>query len=225
MSIEELRDRVAWIDATKRANKLIHFAVAVWVIGCVVVFSVGAATPDLPVIDRVLLIGLGAMAAPLVVTLTSQTWDIQVSIRHRGKALREQLAQMEERIKAERDYGTWSIERARATAWWLKHLPNYRAQGYVYLIQDADVTSYCKIGRTSNPRRRFSDFGAKLPFDFYIIDLAPCRDSHKTEAALHRHFSDRRKRGEWFALDSKDIIQVRELMRQELHLWQAEVNA
>lgn len=72
--------------------------------------------------------------------------------------------------------------------------------GYVYIIQDKDVTGYCKIGRTNNPKRRLYDFGVKLPFNIDVLYLLKCDDAVAFESALHNTFSHKRIRGEWFNL-------------------------
>jgi len=85
--------------------------------------------------------------------------------------------------------------------------PHSRADGleYVYIIQDIDVTNFYKIGRTSSPYRRFGDFTAKFPFRFKIAMLFVVPDSDRTEKGLHRLFAEKRRNGEWFALDETDL--------------------
>lgn len=72
--------------------------------------------------------------------------------------------------------------------------------GYVYIIQDIDVTNFCKIGRTNNPTRRLYEFGVKLPFRIGLLHLLRCDDMVAFETSLHETFAHKRVRGEWFEL-------------------------
>jgi hypothetical protein len=80
---------------------------------------------------------------------------------------------------------------------------------FVYLIQDVDVTSYCKIGRTKNPERRLSTFEVKLPFKFEILAIIETANARGLETSLHRRYADRRVSGEWFALTPDDIDAIK----------------
>lgn len=82
---------------------------------------------------------------------------------------------------------------------------DYPPGQYVYLIQDVDVTRYCKIGRTTNLSGRLQRFGIELPFNHNLIHLIYTGNSSKAETALHRRFKAQRMNGEWFALSDDDI--------------------
>lgn len=79
---------------------------------------------------------------------------------------------------------------------------------YCYLIQDASVTRFFKIGRTNNPGHRMTDFGVLLPFKISIVHIIPCQDSHALESQLHQKYRNRRVRGEWFALTNEDVSEI-----------------
>lgn len=81
--------------------------------------------------------------------------------------------------------------------------------GFLYVVQDADVTHFCKIGRTKCPLNRLYDFGVLLPFRVNVIALIPCLDSRVAERRLHLHFEDKRIRGEWFNLTQSDVQYIR----------------
>ncbi len=76
---------------------------------------------------------------------------------------------------------------------------------YVYIIQNADEPSVCKIGRTNKPVRRMSELGIQLPFDIAIVRVIPCSDAVSLETELHRKFINKRVKGEWFRLDVEEL--------------------
>lgn len=77
----------------------------------------------------------------------------------------------------------------------------YRAQGYVYVIRDSNVTGYVKIGRTNHPIRRLMDFAVKPPFDVEVLMIVPCANAAYLERMLHNAHKERRVNGEWFNFD------------------------
>lgn len=70
-------------------------------------------------------------------------------------------------------------------------------QQYVYVLRIPGTEHY-KIGRTVNPKRRFTQM--QLPAKPEVVGLFPCADASKTERALHDRFAKDRKHGEWFDL-------------------------
>lgn len=86
-----------------------------------------------------------------------------------------------------------------------------RRGGYVYLIRDRDVTGYCKIGKSTNVRRRIGHFDTMLPFETDLLHIIETDDCTALEARLHRHFAEKRVRGEWFELDDNDIAAIKRL--------------
>lgn len=91
---------------------------------------------------------------------------------------------------------------------------SYPLGQYVYVIQDTDLSRCCKIGRTNNLRRRLARFDVVLPFRFAVICIVPCRNAVSMETYLHNHFNDKRRSGEWFSLDEKDVAFIRELAQR-----------
>lgn len=75
---------------------------------------------------------------------------------------------------------------------------------WVYVIQDIQVTGFCKIGRTVTPKDRFSLFDVKLPFKWQFVALIPCPNSASLEREIHRSYKDQRINGEWFNLTAQD---------------------
>jgi hypothetical protein len=78
--------------------------------------------------------------------------------------------------------------------------------GYVYLLKAHKPFEECyKIGRTKDPKRRFHDFGVKLPYRIEVLAVMSARDMFRGEAILHSTFASRRVEGEWFRLSREDV--------------------
>lgn len=94
----------------------------------------------------------------------------------------------------------------------LRHPPspkekNYlQIAGYIYVLKSE--YGY-KIGKTVNLKDRIRLFGVKLPFKFDLIVTGQVENYSKAEAELHKQFAEKRLDGEWFALNPKDIEQIR----------------
>lgn len=83
-----------------------------------------------------------------------------------------------------------------------------KAPGYVYFVQEYMNGSF-KIGKTKNIQKRMNIFGVKLPFENKLIYLIQTGNHHQTEVAFHKHFSDKRLEGEWFALSKEDLSWIK----------------
>jgi hypothetical protein len=79
-----------------------------------------------------------------------------------------------------------------------------RPVGYVYLIKHGSRKEY-KIGRTNNPMRREGEIRTELPEMLSPIHQIETDDPAGIERYWHVRFSDRRKNGEWFALNADDV--------------------
>lgn len=76
---------------------------------------------------------------------------------------------------------------------------------YVYLIANEKDDLY-KIGFTSkSPHRRLLELQTGNPNTLFLLEYYETENASKVEAYLHRHFSYKRKSGEWFRLDDNDI--------------------
>lgn len=93
-----------------------------------------------------------------------------------------------------------------------RSIPN-GGDGYVYILRDVDVTGWCKIGYTNNPRERIGHFDTKLPFDTDLLLLIPTPHYKTLERQLHKKYWRKRKRGEWFDLTDDDIAAIKRLRR------------
>ena len=113
-----------------------------------------------------------------------------------------------------------SYNHARPT-WKLRNVPvdNYEnlpqlqgRAGYVYIIQDIEVSYRYKIGRTNNPQRRIDmQFGVELPFKIKLVHLLQTDDAVAVENDLHQRYAKNRKRGEWFKLSDLQLQEIRNL--------------
>jgi len=72
----------------------------------------------------------------------------------------------------------------------------------VYLIKSG---RFYKIGRSNAPGRREWELGIKLPEKVHTIHTIRTDDPPGIEAYWHLRFKDKRRGGEWFDLDSRDV--------------------
>lgn len=84
-------------------------------------------------------------------------------------------------------------------------------RGTVYILQDIDVTGWCKIGKTTAPADRIGHFDTMLPFQIRVVHLIASKDCDALESILHRQFASKRKRGEWFELTAADIAWIMQM--------------
>lgn len=77
--------------------------------------------------------------------------------------------------------------------------------GYVYLLQDIDVTHYYKIGKTNKPENRINHFDTMLPFEIRVVHVISSKNCDALEAMLHHQYADKHVRGEWFSLSNEDV--------------------
>lgn len=86
--------------------------------------------------------------------------------------------------------------------------------GYVYLLCDAHRDLY-KIGVTKNSvekRVRQLQTGCGTPI--HIVDTFKSEDYYRIETLLHRQFGHKKEQGEWFSLDSSDVVRFNEYCKQ-----------
>jgi len=84
------------------------------------------------------------------------------------------------------------------------HAQNSVPIGYVYLVQHGSRREY-KIGRTNNSLRREGELRTELPERLLPIHTIATDDPSGIERYWHMRFSDKRKNGEWFALNAEDV--------------------
>lgn len=126
----------------------------------------------------------------------------------------QQLADMEREVKKRLAYAETLIKNA-ATLYVpdgpAPHLAVERrgqtaATGFsqwVYLIYCP--TGHYKIGVAKNPGQRLASLKTLMPVELEVLHLIGCDNAYSAEEDLHKLFSDRRYRGEWFVLSPEDI--------------------
>lgn len=73
---------------------------------------------------------------------------------------------------------------------------------YVYFLK-AD-NGLIKIGKTKDINNRITQLNPKLPYDLKLLHTIKTNYPYKLEGFLHKIFSDKRKKGEWFDLSSEN---------------------
>ena len=89
-------------------------------------------------------------------------------------------------------------------------MPQLPTPGYVYLIHEAGTPWY-KIGISKQPLKRAKQLGARSPYPQHLLHCFEVDDMLGIEMALHTHFAQKRGHGEWFALDTNDVLMVAKL--------------
>src|SRR5262245_52461929 len=79
-------------------------------------------------------------------------------------------------------------------------------RGYVYLIEGDE--GCFKIGKSRNPDARVLQLAAGFSGDLGLVHQIQTDDMRWLEGLLHRKFAGQRIRGEWFALDDKDLARL-----------------
>lgn len=75
--------------------------------------------------------------------------------------------------------------------------------GSVYLAKSG---RYYKIGKSSAAGRREYELGLQLPDKLKMVHVITTDDPTGIEAYWHKRFESKRKNGEWFDLDSADVV-------------------
>lgn len=74
--------------------------------------------------------------------------------------------------------------------------------GHVYLLKHG---SEYKIGRSTDPTRRYKEIRVQMPLDTEEIHVIETDDTVGIEAYWHHRFSEKRLNGEWFRLSAHDV--------------------
>lgn len=78
---------------------------------------------------------------------------------------------------------------------------------FVYVISAADVDPpLCKIGITNSPEKRLAQLSTGSPHTLHLELTRFSRNARAVERAAHSHFSECRRNGEWFAINSDSAI-------------------
>ncbi|MBA2705837.1 MAG: GIY-YIG nuclease family protein [Blastocatellia bacterium] len=90
----------------------------------------------------------------------------------------------------------------------LRMRPPPRNVGYVYLIRNP--AGLVKIGRSQNPNIRLRSLMTGSVDKLELLHTIECQHPHAIERALHRTYSGKRVRGEWFKLTDEDIESIKQ---------------
>jgi hypothetical protein len=82
---------------------------------------------------------------------------------------------------------------------------NGNGPGFIYLMC---WDGLYKIGCSHNPRQRLASLDVRGHRGIELIHEIPCNAMRACEQALHEHYADRRRHGEWFALSSSDVAWI-----------------
>lgn len=77
----------------------------------------------------------------------------------------------------------------------------------VYVINIKNTNLY-KIGIAINVEDRYNELYRIIPYDLILVNTYKVNHDKTVEYSLHRHFKDKRVRGEWFELNHKDIVEL-----------------
>lgn len=83
-------------------------------------------------------------------------------------------------------------------------------KGFVYLMQH-DVDAHTKIGFSKQPTTREATLRSA---DFNLRIVALFKGTMEDERWLHKRFSSKRIRGEWFNLNEEDIQKIKSVMQE-----------
>ena len=73
----------------------------------------------------------------------------------------------------------------------------------IYLIKSA---GRIKIGFSKNPWKRYRQLCTGCPDPMALVLTYYCDDAPRLERKLHKRFSDKRDKGEWFTASMKEIV-------------------
>lgn len=80
--------------------------------------------------------------------------------------------------------------------------------GFVYVMK-SDASPLYKIGLTTRPEERLKQIQEQALSKVDFVFLVQSDDIVRLEVELHRMFSEKRVRGEWFELTPHDIEQIK----------------
>jgi len=79
--------------------------------------------------------------------------------------------------------------------------------GYIYLAYSE--TQHYKIGKSKGPIDRINVFNTEMPVEVTMLHCFETDDMSMAEAILHKSFTDKRVKGEWFELALEDIEAIK----------------
>lgn len=80
---------------------------------------------------------------------------------------------------------------------------------YIYLITDH---SHYKLGIAKNVEKRRRQLQTGTPNKLSIAAFYPVMDARKKEKYLHTKYANKKRQGEWFALNENDIYEIKKYL-------------
>jgi hypothetical protein len=78
--------------------------------------------------------------------------------------------------------------------------------GFVYVaFIEAEGRALYKVGKSESPLQRIRQHQTSSPFEVKVASIYFTPDMQAEERTLHRLFSEKKVRGEWFALGQEDL--------------------
>ena len=86
---------------------------------------------------------------------------------------------------------------------------------YIYVIEAVGLSLF-KIGLAADLRARFPAYRTECPVPCRPVAIAvvPKEGVQRIEQALHAHYAERRRKGEWFALTPEDIAGLEQSIKK-----------
>jgi excisionase family DNA binding protein len=80
--------------------------------------------------------------------------------------------------------------------------------GFVYILK-AD-NGLCKIGMCINLKQRLKQIDAAVPSILELFGFIETLESRNLEAKIHRRYSSKRVKGEWFNLEDESLLELQQ---------------
>lgn len=87
-------------------------------------------------------------------------------------------------------------------------------KGFVYIIKEEDGSPLYKIGKAKDIDSRIGSMQTGNPRRLLVIAQELVPDNHAMEQGLHRKFESKRKEGEWFALNAKELKEAIKMLNE-----------
>jgi hypothetical protein len=94
-------------------------------------------------------------------------------------------------------------------------------KGFVYLFKHKG-TNFIKIGMTEDESvsKRFSCFNTYAPNGGEIVHIIETNNARELESDLHKKYSEKRMKGEFFLLSNQDIEDIKNIENENIRLLQ-----
>ena len=90
-----------------------------------------------------------------------------------------------------------------------------KRKGFTYLVHAENLDRF-KIGCAVDYIRRLKELQTSSPVKLHLIAKKKSNDMHTEEKKWHSLFKSKRKNGEWFQLDYKEIVKVTKSWRTDI---------